>query len=311
MSCAAPSDSLPSTSRSSETESRPPDVVHGDVMHGERAVARDHHHALQHGLVVERARLGRRRRPRRRGISARIACGDAVLDRRDAVERQRAADRHDRDRRTACRRPAARARRSTATTPGTRAATRRMRFGGARRRGVGQRLDGAAAEPPAGDADEHRDDDRRRRVRPRIAERDAAEPDQHRDRRPHVGAEMQRVGLQRLARGLAGDAIEQAGAEEIDHDRDDDHGEGRDASPRPRGLRRRAAASPPPRSPRRTARTAARSRPAPRRSRPCRGRSDAPRRPACRRCARRNRSSPWRRNRSANARPPTGSRASR
>ena len=36
---------------------------------------------------------------------------------------------------------------------------------------------------------------------------------------------MQRVGFQRLARGLGGDAVEQARAEEIDHDRDGDHGE--------------------------------------------------------------------------------------
>ena len=34
------------------------DVVHGDVMHGERLVARDHHDALDHELVVERARRG-------------------------------------------------------------------------------------------------------------------------------------------------------------------------------------------------------------------------------------------------------------
>ena len=39
---------------------------------------------------------------------------------------------------------------------------------------------------------------------------------------------MQRIGLQRLARRFAGHAIEQAGAEEIDHDRHGDHGEGRD-----------------------------------------------------------------------------------
>ena len=32
--------------------------LHRDVMDGERAVARDHHDALEHGLVVERARLG-------------------------------------------------------------------------------------------------------------------------------------------------------------------------------------------------------------------------------------------------------------
>ena len=38
---------------------------------------------------------------------------------------------------------------------------------------------------------------------------------------------MQRIGLQRLARGFAGHAIEQAGAKEIDHHRNGDHGEGR------------------------------------------------------------------------------------
>ena len=33
-------------------------VVHRHVMHGERAVARDHHDAVEHGLVVERHRIG-------------------------------------------------------------------------------------------------------------------------------------------------------------------------------------------------------------------------------------------------------------
>ena len=32
--------------------------LHGDVMDGEAAIARDHHHAFAHRLVVERARLG-------------------------------------------------------------------------------------------------------------------------------------------------------------------------------------------------------------------------------------------------------------
>ena len=39
---------------------------------------------------------------------------------------------------------------------------------------------------------------------------------------------MQRVGFQRLARRLLGDPIEQACAEEIHHDRDDDDGESPD-----------------------------------------------------------------------------------
>ena len=38
---------------------------------------------------------------------------------------------------------------------------------------------------------------------------------------------MQRVGFQRLARGFAGHAVKQPGAKEIDHDRNDDHREGR------------------------------------------------------------------------------------
>ena len=37
---------------------------------------------------------------------------------------------------------------------------------------------------------------------------------------------MQRVGLQGLARGLARHAVEQPGAEKIDHDRNHDHAEG-------------------------------------------------------------------------------------
>ena len=39
---------------------------------------------------------------------------------------------------------------------------------------------------------------------------------------------MQRVGFQRLARGLARDPVEQPRAEEIHHDRNDDHAEGRE-----------------------------------------------------------------------------------
>ena len=121
---------------------------------------------------------------------------------------------------------------------------------------------------------------------------------------------MQRVGLQRLARRLGRDPVERARAEEIDHDRDHDDGERPERRLDRVAIDRDRRAAPPPRSPRRRAGTAARSRRAPRRSRPCRGRSDAPRRPACRRCAPRNRSSRWRRDRSANAPPPTGSRAS-
>ena len=74
---------------------------------------------------------------------------------------------------------------------------------------------------------------------------------------------MQRIGFERLARGLGRDAVEQAGAQIVDHDRHDDHREG----PERRLDRVAAAAEQPlqrlPRSPRRRAGTGARFRPAP------------------------------------------------
>ena len=71
--------------------------------------------------------------------------------------------------------PAGRARtRSTMTTPGTWRGDRGDPLADARRRCVGQRVDGAAAEPVAGDADEDCNDKRRRSIGPWIAERHAA-----------------------------------------------------------------------------------------------------------------------------------------
>src|ERR1700722_15808145 len=122
--------------------------------------------------------------------------------------------------------PAGRARtRSTLTTPGTCraiAVTRSLTPSGAV--SVKVSMGGRPADPPAGNADENRDHDRRRGIGPRIAERDAAKSDQHRDRRPHVGAKMQRVGFERLAGRFLGDATQCAGAKEIDHDGAGDDG---------------------------------------------------------------------------------------
>src|SRR5262249_52893687 len=59
------------------------------------------------------------------------------------------------------------------------------------RRGVGERLDGAPAEPPAGEADEQRNHEGGRRVGPGIAEPEAGKAEDHGGGRPHVGAEMQ------------------------------------------------------------------------------------------------------------------------
>ena len=98
---------------------------------------------------------------------------DPLLDRVDAIERQRAADRHlELDEQLVAGRPHPHALdRHHAGHAGRRCARTLSRSAG--RRGVGQRVDGAAAEPPAGDADEHRDDDGGGRIRPRVAERDA------------------------------------------------------------------------------------------------------------------------------------------
>jgi hypothetical protein len=96
----------------------------------------------------------------------------------------------------------------------------------ARRRRVRERVDGAPPEPVAGDADEDGDDGRRDRVRPGKSERDAAEPDEDGERRPHVGAEVERIGFQRLARSLVGHPVEKPRAEKIDDNGDGDHREG-------------------------------------------------------------------------------------
>ena len=55
---------------------------------------------------------------------------------------------------------------------------------GAVRRSIGQDLDGAASEPPAGDAHEQRNDERRGGIGPRQAKMHADETDQHGQRRP-------------------------------------------------------------------------------------------------------------------------------
>ena len=202
------------------------DRLHGDVMNGQATIARDHHHPFAHRLVVERARLGGDS-DLGTGQFGADGARQPVLDGGDAVERQRAAhpDREiDEQHRAGRPRPHP----LDADDAGHLPRDCRDALADTFRRGVGQGIDGAPAKPVAGDTDEDRDHDRRRGIGPRIAQRDAAEPDQHRDRRPHVGAEMQRIGFERLAGCFPGDAAQRAGAEEIDHDGAGDDGEGRD-----------------------------------------------------------------------------------
>ena len=73
-------------------------------------------------------------------------------------------------------------------------------LGNSGRCSVGQRIQGSLSKPPAGKTDEHCNDDCSRGVGPQPAERDGAEPDQHRQRGPHIRAEVQRIGFERLAR---------------------------------------------------------------------------------------------------------------
>ena len=70
------------------------DLMHGDVVHRQRAIARGHHDPFEHGLVVERARLRGDRHLGGRPFEAH-GFDDTVLERRHAIERQRATDRND------------------------------------------------------------------------------------------------------------------------------------------------------------------------------------------------------------------------
>ena len=70
------------------------DLVHGDVMHRQRAVARDDHDPFEHGLVVECARFRGYCHLGGRPFGAH-GFDDTVLERRHPIERQRAADRND------------------------------------------------------------------------------------------------------------------------------------------------------------------------------------------------------------------------
>ena len=67
--------------------------MYDDVVNRKRAVACHYHHALQHGLVVERARVGGDGHLGGGTVSA-YCLEDALFERRHAVERQRAADRN-------------------------------------------------------------------------------------------------------------------------------------------------------------------------------------------------------------------------
>ena len=153
------------------------DRMHGDMMHGEAAIARDHHHAVEDGLVVERARLGDHADLRLRQFRA-DRLDDGLLQRRDAVDRHGAADRDvELDELIGSDLPHAHAVDRDHAGHAPRDARDLVRDAG--RRGVEQGVDGAAAEPPAGEQDEDRDHKRGGGIRPFQSERDAGKADEH------------------------------------------------------------------------------------------------------------------------------------
>ena len=96
------------------------------------------------------------------------------------------------------------------------------------RRRVDQSVDGAAAEPEAGDADEQRDAGRGQGVGVRQAGAGRREADEDQGRGDQVAGEVQRIGGERVAAGAGGDDRQSAPAHEVDDDRDDDRAEGED-----------------------------------------------------------------------------------
>ncbi|KAF0136289.1 MAG: hypothetical protein FD152_1063 [Xanthobacteraceae bacterium] len=101
------------------------------------------------------------------------------------------------------------------------------RLGRALWRPVHQRVDGAAAELPAHDADQDGDNDGRDGVGLGKAEPDEEQARQNHGRTRHVGGEVQGTRLERVASGLLGDAPHHPDAPVVDGD-DADHQSGHD-----------------------------------------------------------------------------------
>ena len=149
------------------------DVLDRDVMDEQAPPAGDQLHALEHGLVVERQRIGGDGQ-RDIGPPARDRRGDFRLDRGDALQRQGARDEQPEfadDPRAVAAKP---------NEVGSRDAGHALHrdaqgAGEALGRGVDQRVDGAPSQAKAGDADEHGDADRgaarRRAASPRASPR--------------------------------------------------------------------------------------------------------------------------------------------
>ena len=179
-------------------------------------------------------------------------------------------------------------RRASARTPSVRLDDPADVLSGAARRRIEQRVEGAFAEPQGGRHHDRGNDQGGDRIGGRIAEPGGAEPDEHRERTPHVGGKIEGIGRQRLARSRLGDPVQGARAEKVDDDRSDDDRR-RPPGEQDLGRPREKAVDGFIGDPAGGAEKQARSRPARRCSRTWHGHSDAARPGAGRPCARRRR----------------------
>ena len=142
------------------------------MMNGKAEVACDHHDALAHRLVIERLRFRRYRQLSRRQLAA-DGVDQLLFDHSHAVERQRAADTHAKlDEQHRAGRPGAHPFHRNDPRDLARDCGDPLAY--ARGRSIRERVDCAAAEPIAGNADKDGDYDRGCGIGPRVTERHAA-----------------------------------------------------------------------------------------------------------------------------------------
>ena len=204
------------------------EIVHGDVVDRETGIAGDHHDTFAHTLIVARDRHGGERQV---GIAERF--GDRILcpslDLLDAVDRIGARHLHDgvdEMRRPDHPHPQPFDIDHAGQGPDRRGGSRRRAFG----RAIEQGFDGGARHSQAQQGNHHSHADGGSGVTPGVAQSRECKSDNDSDRAQHVGGEMQRIGGQRLAFGIARGALQRPGAPEIhrDIDQQDDEGDGRD-----------------------------------------------------------------------------------
>ena len=195
--------------------------MHGDVVHGEAGVARDHHDALTHALIAARDRhggegqIGIAERGADRLLRLALDIVDAI-DRigarhlHDGIDEVRGPDHPD---------PQAFDADHAGHRPDRSPGFLRCAFGGA----VEQGFDGGARHPQPQQRDHNGNRNGGGGIAPPVAQSGERKPDDDGNRAKHVGGEMQRIGGQRLALGIARSAMQRKGAPQVHGDIDQQH----------------------------------------------------------------------------------------